>query len=162
MNDYVREARDKGILFDLGHGAGSFWFRIAVPAIEQGFLPDTISTDFHKYSALLPNASMNTTMSKCLNMGMALEDVVMRSTRNPARVIRRPELGTLSIGAEADIAVLELEYGEFGFVDSGHARMRGDRRLRCLLTVRAGQVVWDLNGLTRPDWDKAGNYLRTE
>lgn len=162
VNDYVREARDKGILFDLGHGGGSFWFRIAVPAIEQGFLPDTVSTDYHKYSALMPNASMNTTMSKCLNMGMALEDVVMRSTRNPARAIRRPELGTLSIGAEADVAVLELEYGEFGFVDSGHARMRGDRRLRCLLTVRAGEVVWDLNGLTRPDWDKAGNYIRTE
>lgn len=162
VNDYVREARDKGILFDLGHGGGSFWFRIAVPAIEQGFLPDTVSTDYHKYSALMPNASMNTTMSKCLNMGMTLEDVVMRSTRNPARAIRRPELGTLSIGAEADVAVLELEYGEFGFVDSGHARMRGDRRLRCLLTVRAGEVVWDLNGLTRPDWDKAGDYIRTE
>ena len=162
VNDYVREARDKGILFDLGHGGGSFWFRIAVPAIEQGFLPDTISTDFHKYSALMPNASMNTTMSKCLNMGMTLEDVVMRSTRNPARAIRRPELGTLSIGAEADVAVLELEYGEFGFVDSGHARMRGDRRLRCLLTVRAGEVVWDLNGLTRPDWDKAGKYIRAD
>ncbi|MXX03102.1 MAG: amidohydrolase/deacetylase family metallohydrolase [Gemmatimonadetes bacterium] len=162
VNDYVREARDKGILFDLGHGGGSFWFRIAVPAIEQGFLPDTISTDLHKYSALMPNASMNTTMSKCLNMGMTLEDVIMRSTRNPARAIRRPELGTLSIGAEADVAVLELEYGEFGFVDSGHARMRGDRRLRCLLTVRAGEVVWDLNGLTRPDWDKAGKYIRTE
>ena len=162
VNDYVREARDKGILFDLGHGGGSFWFRIAVPAIEQGFLPDTISTDFHKYSALMPNASMNTTMSKCLNMGMTLEDVVMRSTRNPARAIRRPELGTMSIGAEADVAVLELEYGEFGFVDSGHARMRGDRRLRCLLTVRAGEVVWDLNGLTRPDWDKAGKYIRAD
>ena len=162
VNDYVREARDRGVLFDLGHGGGSFWFRIAIPAISQGFLPDTISTDLHKDSALLPNASMNNTMSKCLNIGMTLEDVVMRSTRNPARIIRRPELGTLSIGAEADIAVLELEYGEFGFVDSGYARMRGDRRLRCLLTVRAGQVVWDLNGLTRPDWEKSGNYLRTE
>ncbi len=162
VNDYVREARDRGIYFDLGHGAGSFWFRIAVSAINQGFLPDTISTDLHKDSALLPNASMNTTMSKCLNMGMTLEDVIKRSTRNPARIIQRPELGTLSIGAEADIAVLELEYGEFGFVDSGHARMRGDRRLRCLLTVRAGQVLWDLNGLTRPEWNTSGNYVRTE
>ena len=141
----------------MGHGAGSFWFRIAVSAINQGFLPDTISTDLHKDSALLPNASMNTTMSKCLNMGMTLEDVIKRSTRNPARIIQRPELGTLSIGAEADIAVLELEYGEFGFVDSGHARMRGDRRLRCLLPVRAGQVLWDLNGLTRPEWNTSGN-----
>ena len=78
VEDFFLKARENGILFDLGHGAGSFWFRIAVSAINQGFLPDTISTDLHKDSALLPNASMNTTMSKCLNMGMTLEDVIKR------------------------------------------------------------------------------------
>lgn len=162
VNDYVIEARDKGIIFDLGHGGGSFWFRIAIPSIEQGFLPDTISTDLHKSSALIPNANMTTTMSKCLNMGMALPDVIMRSTSNPARMIRRAELGTLRVGAEADIAVLDLQYGDFGFVDSGRARMSGDKRLQCMFTVRAGQVVWDLNGLTRPEWDTIDEYRRAE
>ena len=159
VNDYVVEARRRGIVFDLGHGGGSFWFRIAVPALAQGFGPDTISTDLHKVSSLLPNAQMPETMSKFLNLGMSLQEVVRRSTVEPARVIRRPELGTLSVGAEADIAVLELLRGSFGFVDSGHARLRGDQRLQCALTVRAGDVVWDRNGLSWPDWDTAGNYL---
>ena len=143
VNDYVVEARERGVIFDLGHGAGSFWFRIAVPAIEQGFLPDSISTDLHRDSSLIPNAHMPETMSKCLNIGIPLPDVVRRSTVNPAKEIRRPELGTLSVGAEADIAVLELLRGEFGFVDSGRAKMWGDRRLQCALTVRAGKIVWD-------------------
>ena len=158
VNDCVIEARRRGIVFDLGHGGGSFWFSNAVPAIEQGFPPETISTDLHKVSSLLPNAQMPETMSKCLNIGMPLQEVVRRSTVEPARVIRRPELGTLSVGAEADIAVLELLRGSFGFVDSGHARLRGDRRLQCALTVRAGNVVWDRNGLSWPDWEDAGDY----
>jgi dihydroorotase len=158
INDYVWAAREKGIVFDLGHGAGSFWFRIAVPAIEQGFPPDTISTDLHKFSARIPQATMPTTMSKCLNMGMPLQDVIRRSTVSAAQVIRRPELGTLCVGAEADVAVFELQYGDFGFVDSGHARLRGDRRLQCVLTVRAGKIAWDLNGITWPEWQTAGQY----
>lgn len=162
VNDYVIEARERGIIFDLGHGGGSFWFRIAVPAIQQGFIPDSISTDLHKFSALVPNASMTATMSKCLNMGMSLEEVIKRSTSNPAQIIRRSELGTLSVGAEADIAVLDILHGDFGFVDSGRARMKGDKRLQCLLTVRAGEVVWDLNGITRPEWDTQGEYIRAE
>lgn len=158
VNDYVVEARKRGIIFDLGHGGGSFWFRIGVPAIKQGFLPDTISTDLHKFSALIPNATMPVTMSKCLNMGMSLQEVVRRSTVTPAQVIRRPELGALSVGAEADIAAFDLHYGDFGFVDSGRAKLRGDRRLQCVFTVRAGEIVWDLNGLTWPDWESAGEY----
>ncbi len=160
INDYVIEARRRGIVFDLGHGAGSFWFRIAVPAIEQGFVPDSISTDLHRSSSLLPNAHMPETMSKCLNMGMSLQDVVRRSTVTPSHEIRRPELGTLSVGAEADIAVFELLRGTFGFVDTGHARMQGDQRLQCALTVRAGNIVWDRNGLSWPDWETAGDYKR--
>ena len=158
VNDYVREARERGVLFDLGHGAGSFWFRIAVPAMRQGFGPDSISTDLHRSSALIPNATMPVTMSKMLNIGMPLQEVVLRSTAEPARMIRRPELGTLSVGAEADVAAFRIEEGAFGFVDSGHAKMRGTRRLRCVLTVRAGQIVWDLDGLSWPDWETAGKY----
>jgi len=155
---YAWAARKRGVLFDVGHGAGSFWFRIAVPAIQQGFLPDTISTDIHKRSILLPRANMITTLSKFLNMGLTLEQVIERATANPARAIRRTELGHLGEGATADIAVLELQKGRFGFVDSGHARMVGDRRLRCVLTVRAGKVVWDTEGLSLTDWSQAGPY----
>ncbi|MBB15635.1 amidohydrolase/deacetylase family metallohydrolase [Candidatus Poribacteria bacterium] len=156
--DYMLEARDRGILFDLGHGAGSFWWRVAVPAIKQGFLPDTISTDLHKRSALLPNANMLTTMSKCLNMGMSLKDVLMRSTAKPAQAIHRPKLGHLDINAEADIAVLDLQKGNFGFVDSGHARLQGNQKLQCIMTIRNGQIVWDPNGLSWPNWETAGEY----
>lgn len=158
VQDFMWEARERGVVFDLGHGAGSFWWRQAIPAMRQGFPPDTISTDLHKNSALIPNANMITTMSKCLNMGMPLSDVVDRSTATPAAAIRRPELGALTVGAEADIAVLGLRHGEFGFVDSGRARHRGDRRLECMMTVRAGEIVWDVDGLSWPDWEDAGEY----
>ena len=158
VNGYVREARERGVIFDTGHGNGSFWFRIAAAAMEQGFPPDTISTDLHKASRMLPNATMPVTMSKFLALGMPLREVVDRSTRKAAGVIRRPELGHLAPGAEADVAVLALHEGDFGFVDSGRARMQGDRKLECELTLRAGQVVWDLNGRSRPSWDGLGDY----
>ena len=147
VQPWMWEARKRGVLFDVGHGSGSFWFRIAVPAIKQGFLPDTISTDIHKDSVMLPRANMITTMSKFLNIGLTLEQVIERSTVNPAKAIRRTELGTLSEGAVADIAVLELEKGSFAFLDSGHGKLIGDRRLRCALTIRNGAVVWDTDGL---------------
>ena len=156
--DYVRRARQRGIVFDTGHGGGSFWFRIAVPAMAQNFPPDTISTDLHKSSRMLPNATMPITMSKFLNLGMPLQEVVYRSTYRPAEVIRRPQLGHLSVGAEADLAAFALHEGDFAFVDSGRARMRGRQKLECELTLRAGRVVWDLNGRSLIDWDEAGEY----
>ena len=162
VNGYVREARERGVIFDTGHGAGSFWFRIAAAAMAQGFPPDTISTDLHKASRMLPNATMPITMSKFLALGMSLQEVIYRSTQKSAEVIRRPELGHLTPGAEADIAVLAVHEGDFGFVDSGRARMPGRQKLECELTVRAGQIVWDLNGRSRPDWDGIGDYRNTE
>ncbi len=158
VQDFMWEARDRGIVFDLGHGNGSFWWRLAIPAVRQGFTPDTISTDLHKSSALIPNANMITTMSKWLSMDMPLSEVVRRSTVTPAAAIRRPDLGTLTVGSEADIAVLDVRHGDFGFVDSGRARHGGDRRLECMMTVRAGEIVWDVNGLSWPDWEDAGEY----
>ncbi len=152
VNDYVRKARERGIIFDTGHGSGSFWFRIAEPAMQQGFPPDTISTDLHKSSRLLPNATMLTTMAKFLTLDMPLQEVVYRSTQAPAEVVRRPELGHLSVGAEADVAVLDVVEGDFGFVDSGLNRKQGTQRLACHLTLRAGEVVWDLNGRSFPDY----------
>lgn len=162
VNGYVRAARDRGVIFDTGHGAGSFWFRIAAPAMAQGFAPDTISTDLHKASRMLPNATMPVTMSKFLALGMPLQEVIYRSTQKPAAVIRRPELGHLTPGAEADVAVLAAHEGDFGFVDSGRARMGGRQRLECELTMRAGRIVWDLNGRSRPDWQTLGDYRNSE
>jgi len=146
------------VLFDVGHGAGSFLFRNAVPAIQQGFLPDTISTDIHKGSIMLPRANMTTTMSKMLNIGLSMDQVVERSTVNAANAIHRPDLGHLSEGARADVAVLEIEKGKFGFVDSGGNKLMGDRRIRCVLTIRAGKVVWDADGLSLVEWQNAGPY----
>lgn len=160
VNDYIWEARKRGVLFDVGHGGGSFWFRVAKPSMEQGFGPDTISTDVHKGSFFMPRATMPMTMSKLMNMGMSLNEAVERSTVRPAQVISRPALGTLSVDAEADVAVLELERGDFGFVDSGLARMKGELRLTAHMTIRAGRVVWDLNGLSRPEWQTQGDYGR--
>lgn len=153
LQDYMIEARLRGILFDVGHGAGSFRFRFAKPSMDQGFGPDTLSTDAHKGSIFVKGATMPLVISKVINMGMSLYEAVDRSTRVPAHVIGRPELGTLTIGSEADVAVFDLEEGEFGFVDSELARMNGNRRLRCHMTLRAGRVMWDLNGLTLHDWD---------
>jgi len=158
IQPYMLEARKRGVLFDVGHGAGSFWFRIAAPAIQQGFLPDTISTDLHKSSVMLPNATMINVMSKLLNLGMSIEQIVERSTVNPAKAIRRPALGTLREGADADIAVIQLERGQFAFLDSGHGRLTADKRLRCALTMRDGRIVWDEDGLSTGDWQHTGPY----
>ncbi len=158
VQDYMFKARERGTLFDLGHGSGSFWWRVAVPAIRQGFLPDTISTDSHKHSAMIPDARMLPTMSKALNMGLPLQDVILRATVKPAEAIQRPELGNLNVDGTADIAVIEVQEGEFGFVDSGHARLKGNQRLECVMTVRAGKIVWDPNALSWADWESAGEY----
>jgi dihydroorotase len=152
------EARRRGVLFDVGHGATGFRFRIAAPALEQGFGPDTVSSGLDRDSVMLPGATLTNVMSKLLNLGMTLPQVIERATVQPARAIRRPELGTLNEGAEADIAVLALERGQFAFLDSGHARLNGNVRLRCALTVRAGKVVWDADGLDAEDWREAGPY----
>jgi dihydroorotase len=152
---FMFEARERGIIFDVGHGAGSFWFRQAVPAIQNGFSPDSISTDLHIGNVNGPVVDMLTTMSKILNIGMPFQELIYRSTVTPAQEIGRPELGHLTIGAEADVAVLKLQEGTFGFVDCGRAKMTGTQKLECLLTVRAGKVVYDPTGLTMPEWPDA-------
>ncbi|MDQ6704323.1 MAG: amidohydrolase/deacetylase family metallohydrolase [Acidobacteriota bacterium] len=156
---YLLEARKRGIIFDAGHGAGSFLWRQAVPAIQQGFFPDSISTDLHASSMNAGMKDMLNVMSKFLIMGLSVDDVIMRSTSNPAREIKHEELGNLSVGAPADVAVLSVASGDFGFVDSYGAKMKGNKKFVCEMTVRDGMVVYDLNGLSREDWTKAGkNY----
>jgi dihydroorotase len=149
---FMLAARERGILFDTGHGAGSFCFRNAVPCVEQGFYPDSISTDLHRLSMNIGMLDMPTTMSKFLIMGMPLNDVIRLSTVEPARVIGRAEHGTLSVGATADVAVLGLEQGDFGYMDSFGGVLRGNRRLECELTLFGGDVVWDRNGRSGIDW----------
>src|SRR6185312_8524442 len=133
---YLFEARKRGVIFDVGHGAGSFYFRQAVPAIQQGFVPDSISTDLHADSMNAGMKDMLNVMSKFLAMGMPLDDVIADSTWHPAREIHHEELGNLTVGAVADVAVLRLVNGEFGFVDSARLRLRGNRKLVAELTVR--------------------------
>jgi dihydroorotase len=151
----VLAARKRGVIFDVGHGGGSFLFSQAVPATRQGFYPDVISTDLHGGSMNGGMKNILNVMSKFLNLGMSLQDVVKANTSRAAEVIKRADLGHLGVGAEADVAVLGLQKGEFAFVDSGGWRMPGTQKLECELTVRAGQVVWDLNGRSRPLWNSA-------
>ncbi len=153
--DFMFEARERGVIFDLGHGAGSFWFRQAIPAYQGGFAPDSISTDLHIGNVNSVVHDMLTTMSKLLCMGMPLAEVIYRSTVTPAAEIGQPQLGHLSVGAEADIAVLKQREGQFGYVDCGQARMNGNRKLSCEMTLRAGEIVYDLNGRAAPAWQDA-------
>jgi len=149
---YMFEARQRGVVFDLGHGAASFWYRNAGPALAGKFPPDSISTDLHMGNINGHVNSMLDVMSKYLALGMPVQEVIYRSTVTPAREIGRPELGNLSVGAEADVAVLGMLEGNFYFRDCGWACMDSQHRLECALTLRAGQVVWDRHGLTCPHW----------
>lgn len=153
LNPILGEARRRGVIFDVGHGAGSFWFRNAAPAVKRGFIPDSMLTDLHTGDFLV--LSMTEVMSKFLAMGVPLEDIIRRSTVNPAREIRRPELGTLSAGSEADIAVLDLQHGQFGYIDNGYAKLEGNVRLVARMTVRAGRILYDPSGLSMVEWEKA-------
>ncbi len=152
LNPGMLEGRKRGVIFDVGHGGGSFAWRVAVPAIEQGFLPDSISTDLHAGSMNAGMHDMLNVMSKFLAMGMKVDDVIARSTWNPAREIHHEELGNLSPGSPADVTVLRVETGSFGFTDMYGARQNGRQRFVAELTLRDGKVVYDLNGITRPEW----------
>jgi dihydroorotase len=154
VRPFVLAARKKGIIFDVGHGGGAFSFQGAVPAMKQGFLPDTISTDLHHNSMNNGMKDMTNVMSKFLNMGMSLQQVIAASTWRPAQVIKRDQLGHLSVGAEADVAVFNLRQGNFGFTDVRNRVLKGTQKLEAELTIRAGRVVWDLNGIGGIPWDR--------
>ncbi len=153
---YLERARERGVLFDVGHGGGSFILRVVAQAMELGFYPDTISTDLHRTSMNGAMMDLPTVMSKFLAMGMPLADVVHRATWNPARIVNHPELGHLSPGAVADIAVWRLDEGSFGFGDTGGGRMTGNRRLFCEMTLKDGAIVWDWNARGYTDYKTLG------
>ncbi|HWQ34444.1 MAG TPA: amidohydrolase/deacetylase family metallohydrolase [Blastocatellia bacterium] len=152
---YQFEAKKRGVIFDVGHGGGSLVFRYAVPAMKQGFVPDSISTDLHTGSMNAGMKDLVNVMSKFLNLGMPLNEVILKSTWNPAREIHREKYGHLSVGAPADVAVLKLERGSFGFVDTDKAMMKGTQRLTCEMTLLGGSVMYDLNGRSSDPWQKA-------
>lgn len=154
VEDFAWAAQKRGIIFDVGHGGGSFLFEQVVPAMKQGFKPNTISTDFHTGSMNGGMKDIINVMSKFLNMDMQLEEVIATTTWHSAKAIKREDLGHLSVGAVADITILNLREGDFGFIDTKRKRMKGTKKLECELTIREGNVVYDLNGLAAAPWDK--------
>lgn len=152
LRPYLLEAQRRGVIFDSGHGQGSFVYRLAAPATRDGFWPNSISTDIHAGNINRGMKDMATVMSKFLNLGLALPEVIARSTWAPAQIIKRTDLGHLSVGAPADIAVFTVRSGKFGFYDIQGGRATGDRKIECELTLREGAVVWDLNGISMVAW----------
>lgn len=147
VRPFVLQAHKRGVLFDVGHGGGGFWFDQALPSFKQGLLPNSFGTDEHRTSMNSGMKNMLNVMSKYLNMGMSLDEVIARGSWNAAQSIKREDLGNLSVGSVADIAILSIVRGKFGFVDSGNNKIDGDRKLEAEMTVRAGRIIWDLNGL---------------
>jgi dihydroorotase len=146
------EGRKRGIYFDVGQGGGSFKWSLAVPMIKAGFIPDSISTDLHISSM---NGAMKDELNvadKILAVGVPLNEVVAEMTSHPAHEIKHEELGNLSEGSIADVAVLRLETGTFGFTDMVDRRLDGKQKLLCELTIKDGRIVYDLNGMSADLW----------
>ena len=154
LHDFVKEAQNKGIIFDVGHGGGSFAFSQAIPAINQGLKPNTISTDLHTGSMNGGMKDLLNVMSKFLNMGLNLKEVITSVTWDAAKSIKKENLGNLSVGSIADITILNLREGDFGFIDTKNKKMNGTKKLECELTIKDGKIVYDLNGLASLKWDE--------
>lgn len=152
IRPFVLEAKNRGVLFDVGHGGAGFWFDQAVPAVKQGLLPDSFGTDEHRTSMNSGMKNILNVMSKFLTMGMDKEEIIRRATWHSAKAIHREDLGHLSEGSVADIVLLSLQKGNFGFVDSGNNRLEGNRKFEAEMTIRAGKIVWDLNGLAAKEF----------
>lgn len=152
LNSYATKARERGILFDVGHGGASFVFDQAVPAVKQGFSPDTISTDLHTGSMNSGMKDILNLMSKFMSMGLTFKQAVQMTTVNAAKSIHHPELGQIGKGDVADIAVLGVSGEPARFLDSGGMSYPGTSRIRCEMTIRNGTPVWDLNGRAGQAW----------
>ena len=159
LNPAMVEGRKRGIIFDIGFGQASFYWYVAVPAYQARFYPDSISTDLHTNSMNGGMKNISNVMTDIMGLGSSFADVVRMATWAPAQEIRRPALGNLDVGAEADIAVFRLETGRYGLLDSAGAKMPGTQRILCELTLRKGTILWDLNGLASEDW-KNFNYRK--
>jgi len=147
------DGRARGIYFDTGTGGGSFKFSLAIPMIKQGFKPDSISTDLHVDAMNSGTKDILNVASKFMAIGLTLQEVVADMTAHPAHEIRRDDLGNLSVGSVADVAVLSVQKGRFGFTDMVNTRVEGTQKLVAELTLRDGKIVYDLNGLESLAWD---------
>jgi dihydroorotase len=150
VKPFVLEAQKKGIAFDLGYGSISFAFSQAIPAFKNGFFPNSISTDIHTNSMNASMKDMLSIMSKLMSIGMSLQSVIQAATWNPAREIKHEELGHLSEGAVADIAILAIRTGKFGYFDYTGYKVEGTQKLECEMTMKGGKIVYDLDGLAPP------------
>lgn len=155
LRPHILEAQERGIIFDVGHGS-AFRYSLALPARDQGFWPNTISTNLSRGSINAFAKSMLNVMSKFLDMGMPVEGVIERSTWNPAQAIQREEIGHLTPGAIADIAIIKIREGEFGFFETAGYKREGSQKFECEMTIKGGRIVWDLNGIAEP----LNNYYR--
>ncbi len=153
VNSDLFKAQKRGVYFDIGHGQQSFMWRNAVPAIKQGFWPNSISTDVHGGNTCGAMLNMTNIMSKFVCMGIPLEEVIRCSTINPAREIKRSDLGHLSAGAVADIAVFKLQKGDFGYTDARNAGFKGNSNIKNFMTLFGGQIVFDPYGLSATNWE---------
>jgi dihydroorotase len=140
----VRDAREKGIVFDIGHGVGSFSFDVGRKAMDDGFPPDTISSDIHGLGINGPTFDLPTTMTKFQHLGMPLNDIIVRTTIAPAKAVGW-DLGHLAEGAVGDVAVLDIEAGSFELTDAKEVTLVSDKRLVCRATVKDGKVWWKAN-----------------
>ncbi|MEI6048494.1 MAG: amidohydrolase/deacetylase family metallohydrolase [Bacteroidota bacterium] len=154
VKPFIFDAQKRGIKFDVGHGGGSFRWKQAIPSIQQGFIADVISSDLHTGSMNSGFKDMPNLMSKFIAMGLTLQDVILRSTWNAAKMINRPELGHLTVGTDADIALFSLSKGDFGFLDISGEKVKGTQKLVAEMTIRAGKIVWDLNGIAANEYKK--------
>jgi len=152
LKPFIMKAQKRGIIFDMGHGGGAFTWKQAVPATKQGFKADVVSSDLHTQSMNSGMKDLSNVISKFMALGISLPDAISRATWAPAKVINRTDLGHLSVGTEADVAVFNLRKGDFGFLDVRRIRVKGDKKLETELTLRAGKVVWDLNGIAAKDF----------
>lgn len=149
VKPFVYKARERGIIFDIGFGGGSYLYNQGVPAIKAGFYPTTISTDLHTGSMNGPMKSMENIMGLFMATGMPLKDVIAASTWHPAKSIKREELGNLSQGSVADIAIFKVTEGNYGWPVRG-GKIAGKQRLQTEMTIRSGNVVYDLDGIGQP------------
>lgn len=152
---FMVEARRRGVKFDVGHGGGSFTWKLAAPMIEAGFWPDSISTDAHLESVTGVMMNMPNVMNKILALGVPFKEVIRESTTNPANEIGHPELGQIAVGAGADVAVLRVDKGTFGYADLAGGKVTGTERIVPEMTIRAGTVEFDLNARTAVPWKGA-------
>lgn len=161
IGSHFLDAQQKGIIFDVGHGS-AFRYSNAIPAMEQGFFPNTISTDISMGSINAFMKDMMNVMSKFLTMGMSLQDVIKASTWSPAKAIRREDLGHISPGAIADLVVFSLRDGKFGYYETAGYKMEGNKKFECEMTIKGGRVVYDLNGIAKPlnNFFREGNQFR--